>query len=97
MAKYVYLPMLGLMLILIRNKNINKKKLAIIIIICYIIAIGVGLGCIKFSSRYIDERDYVQNNNINASEQIANIMDKPDDFLEILIQQFSFQQIHQNL
>lgn len=84
MAKYVYLPILGLMLILIRNKDINKKKLAIVSTICYIIAIIVALVCIKFSSRYIDQREYIQNNNINESEQVANIVENPAQFFIIL-------------
>lgn len=84
MAKYVYLPILGLMLILIKNKNINKKKLAIVIIVCYIMSIIVALGCIKFSSRYTDQRDYIQNNNINGAEQVANIVENPEKFFIIL-------------
>lgn len=83
-AKIVYIPILGIMLFLIKNKKISNKKKIFIITSCYIIAIITGLLYMTFSSKYIDERAYVQNNNINASEQIQNIINNPSKFLEIL-------------
>lgn len=83
-AKIVYLPLVGLLFLLICNKKLDKKKKLIVIIGSILIGAIVGVSWYLYQSRYVDEREYVQLNNINAVEQIKNIISNPVGFINTL-------------
>ena len=89
LVKIVYLPLVGLLLLLICNKKIEKKKKLIIIIGSILIGLIVGASWYLYQSQYIDEREYVQSNNINATEQIKGILSNPINYAKTLKNTFN--------
>ena len=74
---------------LICNKKIEKKKKLIIIIGSILIGLIVGASWYLYQSQYIDEREYVQSNNINATEQIKGILSNPINYAKTLKNTFN--------
>ena len=83
-AKYVYLPICCLSLLLISNKNLNKKDKLIIIIGTIIIPLIVAVGWFMFSKRYVDTRDYLNENNVDFGKQVNFIINNPLHFFRII-------------
>ncbi|MGN1299284.1 MAG: DUF2142 domain-containing protein [Candidatus Scatovivens sp.] len=83
-SKYIYIPLVGLILLLIQNKSVNKNNKI------KMIAIGISLACIVsvswyiFSGRYIEERDYISQMSVNSGEQIKNIINNPTTIFKVL-------------
>lgn len=83
-AKVVYLPLVFLLLLLIQNKAISKNKKIFVIVTSTVIAVILGGFWYMYQGRYQDERDYVQERNINATEQIKGILTNPVGYLAVL-------------
>lgn len=83
-SKYVYIPLVGLTFLLILNKNISKKNKITIITIGVLLAIILAVSGYVFSGRYTEERAYVNEMNVNSSEQIKNIIKNPTTFIRVL-------------
>lgn len=83
-AKIVYVPLVGLLFLLICNKNIDKKKKIIVIVGSILIGAIIGISWYLYQSRYVDEREYVQQNNINATEQVKSIISNPINYANTL-------------
>ncbi len=85
-VKYVYLPIVGMSLILIDSKNMTKKQKIIFFPILFIVSTIVAGGLFIFTSSYETTfSDYFVARNINASEQIKDILFHPLGFLYTLL------------
>lgn len=77
LAKYVYFPILFMScLILIKNKK-DKKENKIFIIVLLIVGILLAGSWFLVSSRYVDTRPYIQENNVDSMGQIKFIAKHP--------------------
>lgn len=83
-SKYVYIPLVGVLFLFIPNKNISKKNKIVIISIAMTLAIILSLGSYIFSGKYIEERSYVTEMNVNSAEQIRKIVNNPIIILKVL-------------
>lgn len=73
-AKIVYFPIICLTSFIMYNKSISTKKKILIIAVSVILSVAIGLLWYGYQTRYIDERNYVHEQNVNAKEQINFII-----------------------
>lgn len=90
--KYAYLPIVGLSLLLLFTKNMTKKQKAIIVSTALIASIVIAVGYYIFSSTYPSGHGkYVEENQVNASEQIKEIIHHPGNYVKTLFTTFGQQ------
>lgn len=86
-SKIAYVPMIGLSLLFIGAKNITKKQKIIFIITTILITIICSIAWFMFMQRYqntLSHSQYLQENNVNMSEQIRTIIENPRNIIEII-------------
>lgn len=76
-AKVVYIPLVGLSLLLIGSKNLDKKHKKIVIATSIVVGSIVAILWYIFSMQYKGNEAYLIENNVNAIEQIKNILKYP--------------------
>lgn len=82
-AKYVYLPLIGISLLLISSKNLNIKG-KIVIIGTIIISCITAIGCYKYSLTYPGSYDeYLNRVGANSTLQIKYMKENPLKILEM--------------
>lgn len=83
LAKYVYMPIIGLSILMWKNKKLGENRKNIIII-GIVIAIVLSAFSYFISSQYMDTRERIVENNVNPTEQIKFILFNPIQYLKIL-------------
>ena len=84
-CKYVYFPLTFMSLLLIKNKNISKNKKIKLILISILTSIGASVGWFVFSQKYVDLREYIIVNNVQAIEQLKYIIKNPINYIKVFI------------
>lgn len=79
-AKVVYLPIVFLLFFLMLNKKIAKKTKILLLVSSIILSVLLGIMWYFYQTKYQDERQYVQERNINGTEQIKNILSQPVEY-----------------
>lgn len=91
-SKIAYVPLTAISACLILRKQEDKKGKIIFVSITIIVSVIAALGWYKFSSCYPEVKShkiYIEQNNVNAKEQIKSIIHNPSNFLIALKQAFS--------
>lgn len=86
-SKIAYVPIIGLSLLFIGAKNITKKQKAIFIITTILITLICSITWFVFMQKYqatLSHSRYLQDNNVNMSEQIKSIIDNPRIIIEVI-------------
>lgn len=83
-AKYVYLPLVGLGLLFISTKNMTKKEKAILIISTIVLSLTIALLWFKLATSYVDTRDYIEENNVSIIGQIQYAISNPLQFIKVI-------------
>lgn len=84
-SKYVYTPIVFISGIMIWSKNIEKKQKILTLSLMFILPLLLALGYYVFSSSYETVfNDYFITNNVNAGEQLKNIMNNPFEYVKII-------------
>jgi len=81
LCKYVYIPIIFINIFLLANKNIEKKNAVKLIIVSILISVLVAGAWFVFTSRYPDERQVIIERQVNAKEQVKQIIESPTEFL----------------
>lgn len=81
LAKYAYIPLIGIALLLIFKKNVTKKQKAIFLTIMLVLGIIFSLISYLDAGRYkttaASMEEYYEEFNVNQSEQIQHIIQHP--------------------
>lgn len=84
-SKYVYIPLIGLLFLLTKNESISKRTKIVIISLSIALAIIFSSSSYIFSSRYVDERTYINEMNIDPTLQLINIIKNPFKIIKIIL------------
>lgn len=87
-AKIAYVPISFISIVLLWNKDIDKKRRNRLIIISILLCCILGGLWYLFSTNYVDTRSYLVEENVNASEQIKNIIYHPITYIRVFLNTF---------
>lgn len=85
-GKVVYIPLVGISLLLIQSKNLTKNNKILLIATSIILGAVAAVGWYAFSMQYTGNEVYLEQNNVNAIEQIKNLIHYPLHGVKVLIQ-----------
>ena len=84
-AKYVYLPLIGIGLLLIASKNMSKKEKIVLLSTTFTIAVLFVLCYFAFDRTYESpHKSYMEENNVNMLEQAKGIVMNPIHYMKTL-------------
>lgn len=87
-AKYVYIPLIGIGLLLIFKKNLTKKQKMIFITVSIVLGLVFSIISYIFASKYTSTTEsmrlYYEEYNVNGAEQIKSIIQSPLNMIKII-------------
>ena len=85
-SKYVYTPIVGMILILLFSKKLSKNKKQIAIPLIIVISGIITIACFMFSNSYVSgHRAYLDSIGQDSAGQVKWIINNPKSFIDVMM------------